>query len=743
MLGGNGLLFTSYTENVTSIETPDDTTVVVKTKKPDTRIVGGVFVYIIPKHIWGKQTVKQLMGSYRPKPPIVGSGPYIVTEFDSNTLVRMERNPNWRGKKPAFDELQWIKYGSSDAVERALTLGEIDMMPEVNPANFERLGNTENIETVKAPSPSFTELAFNMCPRAKCPDAKYNPAVQDRTVRQAIGFAVDRERINQIASRNTAFAGHGLLPMYYKDFYTEPEGELDYPTDVDRAREMLEQAGWVEGEGGVREKDGQRLSFDLFVRSESQQDRQAARLVNEMSKPIGVEFKVQPVSADKLTELTVREVDGKMAPDFDTFIWGWGGDPYDPGILLNLLTTKAIGGSSDSFYSNPEYDQLYDQQSGEFDTDARQAIVQQMIEISQRDLPYLVLTVDPYPAGLPHRPAGGRRAVVPEAGRRPHLRPGLVRALAGLHAADRGRRGHDRGRGRHERAALRADRSGRRHGRASARSSSSGAGAPTGRRSRSELSPRWLVGKVLAAFLTLIFVLVFNFFLFRVMGDPTSQLARLPRADPEEIQQLQAYYGLDKPLPGQFADYVGDTVRGDLGISQKTRREVWTEIKEALPWTLLLVGVGTLLATLIGTWLGIVAATRRGTRTDDGLLGFSLFTYAAPEYWIGIILILLFAVAVPIFPAGPSGDARARTHGSRACARRRRAPRAARHGDDADAARPVLRDHAQLDGGRPHRGLHHRQARHRPAVGARGAHATRCRTRCCRWSRCRRSSSGS
>ena len=62
--------------------------------------------------------------------------------------------------------------------------------------------------------------------------------------------------------------------------------------------------------------------------------------------------------------------------------------------------------------------------------------------------------------------------------------------------------------------------------------------------------------------------------------------------------------------------------------------------------------VGTLLATVIGTWLGIVAATRRGTRTDDGLLGFSLFTYAAPEYWIGIILILLFAVAVPIFPAG-------------------------------------------------------------------------------------------
>ena len=166
------------------------------------------------------------------------------------------------------------------------------------------------------------------------------------------------------------------------------------------------------------------------------------------------------------------------------------------------------------------------------------------------------------------------------------------------------------------------------------------------------MSFRWLVGKVGAAFLTLIFVLVFNFFLFRVMGDPTTQLARLPRATPEEIQKLRASYGLDKPLLGQFVDYVGDTARLDLGTSQQTRRSVWSEIGDALPWTLLLVGTGTLLATVIGTWLGIVAATRRGSRTDDGLLGFSLFTYSAPEYWIGLLLILVFAVAIPIFPAG-------------------------------------------------------------------------------------------
>jgi peptide/nickel transport system permease protein len=166
------------------------------------------------------------------------------------------------------------------------------------------------------------------------------------------------------------------------------------------------------------------------------------------------------------------------------------------------------------------------------------------------------------------------------------------------------------------------------------------------------MNARWLAGKVGAAVLTLIFVLIFNFFLFRAVGDPTSQLARLPGATPQEIEQLRADYGLDKPLIGQFIDYAGDTARLDLGVSQRSREEVWTEIKDALPWTLLLVGTGTLLATLIGSWMGVKAATKRGTKTDDGLLGFSLFTYASPEYWLGIILILVFAVAIPIFPAG-------------------------------------------------------------------------------------------
>ncbi len=392
-LGRRGALFSSYTETIASIETPDDETVVIATRTPDARIVGGLAVYILPEHVWGRHATRELLGAFRPAMPLVGSGPFVVTRFVRGRIVELSPNPHWRGARPKFGGIQFIKYGTADAAERALQLGEVDYVHDVQSTSFERLGEQPQIETVSAPSPNFTQLAFNLCAPATCPDAKVNPAVRDRTVRQAIAYAIDRERINEIAARGTSFAGHGLLPDYYKTFFRTPA--QDYPYDPDRANAMLDAAGWVRGAGGVREKDGMRLSFDLAVHTESPYAVQAAGLVAEMARAIGVELKVDKMSPDRLTEITARKQDGRPAPDFDTFIWGWGGDTYDPSTLLNLLRTEAIGGSSDAFYSNPEYDRLYDEQLREFDPARRAAIVGRMIDILQRDLPYLVLTVDP------------------------------------------------------------------------------------------------------------------------------------------------------------------------------------------------------------------------------------------------------------------------------------------------------------------------------------------------------------
>jgi peptide/nickel transport system substrate-binding protein len=392
-LGEEGDLFASYTSNVTSISTPDDHTVVLKTRVPDARMIGGLFVYILPEHIWGQVPPDELKTSYQPEAPMVGTGPYVVTKFDRDRLITMERNPNWQGEEPQYDELQFIVYGNQDAVERALQLGEIDMDLEVQAQTFERLSEQENVDAVSAPTYAFTQLAFNSCPEELCPDANFNPAIQDRDVRQAIAYGLDRERINEIATAGTSFVAHGLLPSWYKPFYSVPE--QDYPYDPDMARQILDDAGWVQEGDGPRTKGDETLSFNLYARSESPYTVQMAKLVAEQAADIGVEFNVQIVSTDKLTELTVQKTDGKPAPDFDAFIWGWGGDPYDPGFLLSLLTTDEIGGSSDAFYSNPEYDRLYEQQSQIFDTDERKAVIQKMIALAQRDLPYIVLTEDP------------------------------------------------------------------------------------------------------------------------------------------------------------------------------------------------------------------------------------------------------------------------------------------------------------------------------------------------------------
>jgi peptide/nickel transport system substrate-binding protein len=393
-LGTNGLIFSGYTSNITKVETPDDQTVVVHTDQPDARIVGGLFVYMIPEHVYGKTPVKQLTGSYQPELPLVGSGPYVVTDFQRGRIVKMERNPNFRGPEPKYDEIQFIKYGTTDAVIRALKLGEIDATMEVEPTSFNQLENADDIQPVRAPSPSFTELAFNLCSKENCPDGKVNPGVQDRVVRQAVAYAVDRSRVNEISSRGTSFVGHGLLPTYYKSFYEKPSE--DYAYDPDKANQLLDDAGYTREGDGVRRKGDVELSFDLFVRSESPSDTQAAKVIAEQAREVGIEFKLQVVSVDKLTEITTRKNDGVPAPDFDTFVWGWGGDPYDPSALLELITTGNIGGSSDSFYSNPEYDRLFKQQTGEFDAAKRKALVRRMIDIAQRDLPYLVLTEDPY-----------------------------------------------------------------------------------------------------------------------------------------------------------------------------------------------------------------------------------------------------------------------------------------------------------------------------------------------------------
>jgi peptide/nickel transport system permease protein len=168
---------------------------------------------------------------------------------------------------------------------------------------------------------------------------------------------------------------------------------------------------------------------------------------------------------------------------------------------------------------------------------------------------------------------------------------------------------------------------------------------------------RRIGGKLVGALLSLAFVLVFNFFLFRVLpGDPAKNLTRNRLVPAEQVQAVRESFGLGKPLPQQFAGYVRDTLRGDLGISYKFRRPVSEVIAERVWPTVLLLGLSTVLSTVIGLFIGIRGAWRRGTAFDRGSLAVSLALYAMPEFWLGILLLIAFGVGVGplpgVFPTG-------------------------------------------------------------------------------------------
>lgn len=165
-------------------------------------------------------------------------------------------------------------------------------------------------------------------------------------------------------------------------------------------------------------------------------------------------------------------------------------------------------------------------------------------------------------------------------------------------------------------------------------------------------SRSYLLSKILQAFLTLIFVLFVNFFLFRLLGDPATQLLRGGNgASKATVEQLQQELGLDLPVPQQFVNYIKQTAQGHLGYSFVNNESVTTLIAGKVWPTILLIGGSTLASIAIGIWIGISQGWRRGTGYDQGLLGVTMFTYAMPEFWFGMLMIMAFAVGVGPFPA--------------------------------------------------------------------------------------------
>ena len=165
---------------------------------------------------------------------------------------------------------------------------------------------------------------------------------------------------------------------------------------------------------------------------------------------------------------------------------------------------------------------------------------------------------------------------------------------------------------------------------------------------------RFWAMRALRTLLTLVFVVTFAFVVLRTSGDPVQSLLG-PDATNEEIAQFREAWGLDRPLPEQYLRYVGNVLRGEFGKSYRDGRPVSEIVGERVPWTLLLTLTAYALALLIGVPAGIVAALRRNTLVDRAIMGFAVMGFALPNFFLGILMILLFSLHLRWLPSSGSG----------------------------------------------------------------------------------------
>ncbi len=346
---------------------------------------------IIPEHIW-KDVSEEEVKTYSNEPksedqPIVGSGPFTLVEGKAGgPTYRFVRNDDYWGGKPKIGEVVMQVYRSADTQIQALKVGDIDFAEDIDQLQVNALEGDPTITTNEGDSPGFDEIAFNTGSvdlETGEPMGDPNPAVLDKNFRFALNFAIDRQRIVDKAYQGAGTPAENIIPPAYTTFRWEPPSEDAYAYDPERARELLDDAGFTVGDDGWRTMpDGTPIGkLRLFARSDSETSINVMAFFKEWLADVQVDSVVTSYESSKLTNVIL---DG----EFDTFEWGWYVEP-DPDSILSYFTCAQRGGWSDSWYCNPEYDKLYKEQAAVLDDAERAEIVQEMQQMLYDDAPYL------------------------------------------------------------------------------------------------------------------------------------------------------------------------------------------------------------------------------------------------------------------------------------------------------------------------------------------------------------------
>ncbi|MFN8466792.1 MAG: peptide ABC transporter substrate-binding protein [Caldilineaceae bacterium] len=374
----------SFWRNV-KVEKVDDLTVRFTLPQPLAPFLDYTTIGLLPKHRYENVPPRDLVTrSLAPDP--VGAGPMRVTEYAADHL-KLEPSTFYGGSSPYISTLEFEFFPDYASVLAAFEAGQIDGIRRILPSDIKTAAGRDDLQVFSSVESGYVNVLLNV--------ANPNvPFLQDKSVRQALMFALDRDTIVR-----DVLAGQGVVA----DSLLTPENWAfnpavkRYPYDPGQANRLLDAAGWVDTNGdGIREKDGQPLRFVLLVRDDNLHKAIGAKL-GASWKAIGVDAQVTPVSfAGMVSDFLVPRT-------FEVALTNWDqvGDP-DP--YAQWHSSQATGnGQNYAGWSNADADALMEQARRTTDPEQRKALYQKFQDIFAEELPALPLYYPVYTYGVSSR----------------------------------------------------------------------------------------------------------------------------------------------------------------------------------------------------------------------------------------------------------------------------------------------------------------------------------------------------
>lgn len=367
-------------ETIDEIIAVDDHTVEIHLSDETPDIFARMVTYhILPEHILGDIPVEDVgKDDFNTATPI-GTGPFTFDEWKQGQYVRVEANEDYFGDRPHIDSITYKIVPDKNSLMSQFSAGDLDQLslstediPSGQALVEEGKANLESTQ-----SASYTFMLYNL----------EHPALKEKEVRQALAYGLDRDSIiDNVLDGNGKVMHHPGIDFLWAFNEDVPK----YDRDIEKAKQLLEDAGWKVGSDGIREKDGERLSFSI-ISNQGNKVREKIMLIakQQWEEELGVETSTEIIESSAYSDKVHRH-------EFDVAMRGWS-ISLDPGFTSYMHTRMIEDGANYGHYSNPELDALMDESDHEPDRDKRKELIEEQQEIVAEDQPYLFLyTADKY-----------------------------------------------------------------------------------------------------------------------------------------------------------------------------------------------------------------------------------------------------------------------------------------------------------------------------------------------------------